>query len=310
MNIVFFGTPEFSCEFLNALSKDKDIHISAVITQPDKPVGRKKIMTPSPVKVLSRENNIPVFTPKNLKDTDFIEQLTSLKPDLFIIVAYGKILPKSILDIPMYGNINVHPSLLPKYRGPSPVQSAIAAGERQTGVSIMLIDEKMDHGPILAQKTIKISSTDDTESLLRKSSDIGAPMLIESIKQLISGDLTPTKQEHDKATFCKLIKKEDGRIDWNESAAIIYAKSRAYTPWPGIYTNWSGKTLKLHSIMISDESITNVEPGKIVIEGGKVFIGTSTQPIEVLELQLEGKKRMPAKAFISGHSEIDSQIVS
>ncbi len=309
MNIVFFGTPDFSKKFLESLHADEDIFVSAVVTQPDKPVGRKKILTPSPVKVFAEDKSISVFEPEKLRNPEFINHIQDLKPDLFIIVAYGKIIPQKLLDIPKYGNINVHPSLLPKYRGPSPVQAAIAAGDKETGVSIMLIDEKMDHGPILMQKTIEISDQDDTMSILNSSAEIGAPMLVESMKRFVAGDLIPKEQNHDEATFCKLIKKEDGNVNWNNSAELIDAQLRAYRPWPGIYTKWNSKMLKLHSIEIARDSNLTLSPGEVKVSDGQIYIGTSTYPVEITELQIEGKQKMPAKAFIAGYSKIEGSVL-
>jgi methionyl-tRNA formyltransferase len=305
INVVYFGTPEFSTYFLKALHADEDIFVSGLITQPDKPVGRGKIMTPSSTKLFAQKHDIPVFEPTKLKDPNFINEIKKLNADFFVIVAYGKIIPQEILDLSKSGNINVHPSLLPKYRGPSPVQAAIAAGDTETGVSIMLIDAKMDHGPVLMQKTMTIDHNDDTNSMLRKAVDLGTPMLIKSIKKLYKDDITPKEQNHDKATFCKMIKKEDGRINWSESAEIIEAKSRAYQPWPGMFTIWSDKTLKLNSIIIASEAKQSLAPGEVKINDNRLLIGTSTNPIEILEIQPEGKQKMPAAAFIQGYSNID-----
>ena len=306
MNIVFFGTPEFAREFLAALNADEDISVLGVVTQPDKPVGRKKILTAPPVKEFAIKNNIEAFQPEKLKDKDFQSKIRNLKPDAFVIVAYGMIIPQEVLDIPSLGNINVHPSKLPKYRGPSPMQATIAAGDAETAVSIMLIDEKMDHGPILAQTLIKIDKTETIETLQKKVVDVGAPLLIDSIKRFGAGDLEPKEQDYSQATFCKLLSKEDGKIDWSEPAEVIERKARAYTPWPGVWSVWNDKTIKFHQILISSENM-EIEPGQVLIVDDRLLIGTGSLPIEVLELQLEGKQKTTAKNFIQGHKNINNE---
>ncbi|MCG2697598.1 methionyl-tRNA formyltransferase, partial [Candidatus Parcubacteria bacterium] len=248
INIVFFGTPDFAKEFLKVLHDDHknechnnhpqpllgkggeaSICVKAVVCQSDKPVGRKKIITLPEVKVFALENDVRVLQPTTLKDQAIVDELKSLDADLFVIVAYGKIIPQSILDIPKLGCVNVHPSLLPKYRGPSPMQSAILNQELETGVSIMLIDDKMDHGPILSQKIIKIDEQETPESLSQKVIDLGGPQLIETIKAYFQGSIKPQEQNHEQVTFCKILTREDGRINWQKSAETIHAQIRALT---------------------------------------------------------------------------------
>lgn len=302
---VFFGTPEFSQKFLEALNDDGDIFVSAVVAQPDQPVGRKKVMTAPPTIEFAKENGIPYFQPTKLREEDFKKHLQDLEPDVFVIVAYGRIIPLDVLEIPKHGAINVHPSLLPKFRGPSPIQAAISAQQEQTGVSIMLIDELMDHGPLLAQENMTIDGEDDSESMMKKAVEIGAPLLVETIKKHVAGEIEPQPQNHDDATYCRLIKKTDGEIDWNETAEEIEAKSRAYRPWPGIFTTWNGKKLKLLRVTIPTEAMESLEPGQVRIAENRLFIGTTSLTLEVLEIQPEGKSAMNAKAFINGNGEID-----
>ncbi|KKS50745.1 MAG: Methionyl-tRNA formyltransferase [Candidatus Uhrbacteria bacterium GW2011_GWA2_42_220] len=324
LNIVFFGTPEFAKEFLKVLLKDKEsgnysnhpqpllrkgggaeICIKAVVCQPDKPVGRKKMITAPEVKVFALENNIPVLQPTNFKNQSIVDELKDLEPDLFVIVAYGKLIPQSILNIPKLGCVNVHPSLLPKYRGPSPIQSAILNQETESGVSIMLIDDKMDHGPILSQEIIKIDERETPESLRQKIINLGGPQLIKTIKAYVQGSIEPQEQDHEQATFCKILTREDGRINWQHSAKAIDAQIRALTPWPGTHTIWKRgekeQTLKIHKAQISTRDI---EPGKAEIEGKQLFIGTKTTALQILELQLEGSTVANAEAFILGHRDI------
>jgi len=292
MKLVFFGTPEFSVPFLKALDEDEDLIVSAVICQPDKPVGRKKILTAPPTKQYALHHGIPVLQPASLKKDPI-----DLEVDLFIVVAYGKIIPQTILDIPKHGTINVHPSLLPKYRGPSPMQAAIANQDSQTGVSIMLLDAEMDHGPILAQELITLNGTETYPDLQATVHAVGCPLLVQTVKSYVAGNLQPKEQSHEDATFCKLLSREDGKIDWQESAEQIDAKRRAYTPWPGIWTQFDDRVLKIHQLTISDKRL---QPGEYLIEDNHLFFGTATTALEITEVQPEGKQRMSASDFLRG----------
>lgn len=308
INIVFFGTPEFATYFLEALHEDEEIFVSAVVSQPDKPVGRKKIITPPSTKQFAEKHDIPVLQPTKLRDPEFQQKLNAINPDFFVVVAYGRIIPIDLLAVPKKGAINVHPSLLPKYRGPSPIQAAIANQEKETGVTIMLMDEHMDHGPVLAQHPMPIGSDDDSDTLLRKAANIGAPLLVETIKKYATGTVEPREQEHDQATYCSLVKKEYGEIDWSQPADAIYAQFRAYKPWPGVFTFFNGKMLKLHTVrLLAEEELTeySIAPGEVNIQDNRLLIGTGTDPIEVHNIQPEGKPVMEAKAFINGNRNIN-----
>ncbi|MDP2631334.1 MAG: methionyl-tRNA formyltransferase [Candidatus Uhrbacteria bacterium] len=312
MKIVFFGTPEFSVNFLKALHADEDILVSAVVCQPDKAVGRKQILTAPPTKVFALQNNIDVIQPDDLRSSvQTVQTLKSIGADAFIVVAYGKIIPDEILQIPRLRTLNVHPSLLPKYRGPSPMQSAISAGETETGVSIMILDAKMDHGPILAQAVINLEASETIETLETKVVDVGAPLLIDALKKYATGQLEAKDQDHDKATICKLLSREDGVIDWRESAEVIERKIRAYQPWPGTSTLWNDKSLKIHRACIArahdelEEIPLNLKPGQVKIVNHKLYIGTGKEALEVLELQLESKQKMKSEAFVAGNSDIN-----
>jgi len=307
---VFFGTPEFSKEFLAALHADGDFSIEAIVCQPDKPVGRRKILTAPETKVFAQEHGIKVLQPDNLRTSDIDEELKGLDPHLFVIIAYGKIIPQKILDLPRFGTVNIHPSLLPKYRGPSPIQSTIMNQEPKTAVTIMLIDSKMDHGPILSQKKIKMSKDETSISLRKKVVEVGAPLLIKTIKKYAADKIRPKEQDHNKATFCKMLTKMDGKIDWSRSADEIDAQYRALIEWPGIYTIWKQDdremTIKVHNMRISDRKL---KPGKVQIENKKMFIGTDTDAIEILELQPENSSKMPAEAFVQGRKKINGCIL-
>lgn len=312
IKIAFFGTPEFAKNFLANLYADAQISVCAVVCQPDKPVGRKQELEAPATKIFALENKIPVFQPASLKSGIELPEA-----DLFVVVAYGKIIPQSILDIPKIGTINVHPSLLPKYRGPSPIQSVIANQDTETGVSIMLLDKEMDHGPILAQTKIKLDRTETPETLRLKVVEIGAPLLISSIKNYIAGNLKPVEQDHGKATICKLLKREDGIINWNDPADKINAQIRAYTPWPGTSTKWNDKTLKIHRASVgaglpvpsTGGETPPLRQGEVRIIDNKLFIGTGSNALEILELQLEGKQKMNAQTFINGFSNINGAML-
>jgi methionyl-tRNA formyltransferase len=305
--IIFMGTPDFGMPVLKYLISDTNV--VAVVTQPDKKVGRSQTLTPPPIKQFATEKNIEVLQPEKVKgNSDFVKQIKDLKPDLVIVVAYGFILPKEILDIPKFGVINIHASLLPKYRGASPIQSAILNGDQETGVSLMLLDELMDHGAILAQKKVKILPYDDFKTLHDKLATLGTELLSETLSDYLSGKKQPKKQKDSDATYCQLIKKEDGKIDWNKSAEEIERQVRAFNPWPSAFTNWEGKNLK-----ILKSEVINVD-GKYVI--GEVFkykdglaIKCAQGELELIELQLEGKNKMSAKEFINGHPKIINSIL-
>ena len=307
---VFFGTPEFAKKFLVELHADEDFSVQGVVCQPDKPVGRKKILTAPETKVFALDNSIKVYQPDNLRTSDLSEDLKKLDADLFVIIAYGKIIPQEILDIPKLGTINVHPSLLPKYRGPSPIQSTILNQEPQTAVTIMLVDDKMDHGPMISQSSITLDVDETSISLRNKVTEVGAPLLIKTIKKYADGEMEPREQNHDEATFCKMLTKADGKINWQKSAEVIDAQYRALIEWPGIYTTWMRNkqttTIKIHDLEISKREI---EPGIVEIVDERMFIGTKTKALEVTKLQPANSSIMSAKAFIQGHKEIHRSLL-
>lgn len=311
MNVIFFGTPEFAKDFLVALEEDRDIFVSAVVTRSDKRVGRKQVLTPAPTKIYAAENKIPVFQPDKLSDPKFIKQMQKLKPDIFVVIAYGKLIPQKALDIPRLGTINVHPSKLPKYRGPSPMQAAILAGDDETAVSIMQVDAEMDHGPVLKQGLIKLAKNESIASLTKKVVKVGIPLLIEALHETIEGTAKPIEQDHEQATFCKMISKDDGRVNWSRPADEIERQFRAYTLWPGIWTKLDGKTIKLHSILPLPEGelegVGALEPGQISTSNKRILVGTKSNPIQILELQPEGKQPMDAKSFLNGNQDLDGK---
>ena len=300
------GTPDFAASFLQALIQN-EYHVISVFTQPDKPQGREQETVFSPVKTIAVANKIPVEQPVKITESE-IEKLKELKPDLIIVAAYGRILPKAFLDVPGFGCINVHPSLLPKYRGASPIQNAILNGETETGISIMLMDAGMDTGPILSQKSHPIDPNDTTITLEQKLSIEAVPLLMETIPLFIKRKIEPREQDSNEATLCELIEREDGRIFWNQSAERIYNRYRAFTPWPGIFTYWKktadGMPLRLKLITISHQknnpAITRPY-GEVFEVGEKIGISTDLGIIFPESVQLEGKDTVSIQDFVRGY---------
>lgn len=254
IKVVFLGTPEFSIKPLEALI-NAGYQIIGVITAPDKPIGRKQILTPPPVKVLAEKNNLPVYQPKD--KNELLEIMEKIRPDLAVVAAFGMIFTKEILEIPKYGFLNIHASLLPRWRGASPIQSAILAGDKETGITVMVLNEKMDEGPILTNSKLEIRNSKlTTEELSKELSKLGAELLIETVPKWINGEIKPLEQGNSKATYCKKITKEDGLIDLNnESPEIIERKIRAFTPWPGAYIFSNGKRLIITQAEIKNTSL-------------------------------------------------------
>lgn len=308
MDYIFFGTPKFAETILKGLLKNGH-KPACVVTAPDKPVGRKQEITPPPVKVLAEKEGVPVLQP-NKFDENVKKELKKNKPDLFIVAAYGKILSKDILDIPKHGSLNVHPSLLPKYRGPSPIHYAILEGDTVTGTTIMLMDEKMDHGPILAQEKLKIDQTDTTATLTDKLADHGISVLSKIIDPYISGAITPKEQDHTDASYTHIIEKSDGHINWNNSASFIERQSRALTPWPGVFTYWNDKRMKITSVNIAKDVGGIVKPGEVIRHNNETLaIGTKQGIVIPGKLQIEGKKEQDAEKFLDGYPDIIGSIL-
>ena len=304
MNIVFMGTPDFAGESLKALYNEK-YNISAVFTKPDMPVGRKHIMTPPEVKVIANELNIPVFQPTTLKDGEALKILQQLNPDLIVVVAYGKILPKEILDLPKYGCINVHASLLPKYRGASPIQWAIVSGEKVTGVSTMYLNEGMDTGDILLTEQTEIGENETAETLWDRLAVLGASLLIKTVKGLEENTITPIKQDETQATYAPIIKKSDGLIDWSKSAYEINSKIRGLHNWPVAFTKLGGKMLKIFSADILEKS---GKAGEVLESKNEFIVACGKNALKINELQLEGSKRMKTEDFLRG-KKIDEKFL-
>ncbi len=298
MRIIFMGTPEFAVPSLKALTESHD-EVVAVVCQPDKPVGRKKELTKPPVKIFAESQNIPVLQPEKIRNNEeFLESLKKLEPDLICVAAYGKILPKSILDLPGHGCINVHSSLLPKYRGAAPINWAVINGEATTGVTTMLMDEGMDTGDILLNEEITINPDDTSQTLTESLSELGASLLIKTIEQLKTEGLKPVKQDDSKATTAPILKKEHGLICWSKTAEQIRNQIRGLLPWPVAYTELQGKMLKIYDAEISGESAS---AGSVILaDKNGLIVGCGKKSLNLLEVQLEGNKRMDARSFVAG----------
>lgn len=298
--IVFFGTPLFAVPALQALVRSKE-EIVAAVTQPDRGRGRGRKVLPPPVKEVALHWGIPVFQPETMKDPTLENILRELHPDLFVVVAFGKILPTRLLAIPSRGAINVHASLLPRYRGASPIAWAILQGERITGVTTMLMDEGMDTGPILLQRTVAIEENETAETLHDKLASAGAALLLETLEGMKRGVVVPLDQDDRQATYAPLLSKEDGRIDWTKEAREIDRKVRAFHPWPGAFTYWNGRLFKVCRGSIGRDGGRGA-PGTVVWVGADfIEVETGKETYRVEEVQLEGKRRMSVREFLCGH---------
>jgi len=299
MKYIFFGTPKFAAIVLEKLINAGYIP-EAVICNPDEPIGRKQILTSPPTKILARKYGINILQPEIL--ANYKLQITNHKPDLAIVAAYGKILPKEILEIPKHGFINIHGSLLPKYRGASPIQSAILNGDKETGITIMKVDEEIDHGPIISNVKIQISDDDTYEILSQKLAVTGAELLTKVIPDYIYGKIEPVAQDHSKATYTKIIKKEDGKIDWSKSAEEIERMTRAFYPWPTAWAIWNNKILKIIRADITGGN--NHEIGQIFLTNKKeLAVKCGSGSLIIKKMQLEGGKILSAKEFLNGHKD-------
>jgi methionyl-tRNA formyltransferase len=297
LRIVFMGTPDFAVPCLQTLL-DSPHSVVGVFTQPDKPQGRKMVLTPPPVKVLAAENGVPVFQPEKMKDPATLEQLKILAPDLIVVVAYGRILPRAVLELPRYGCINVHASLLPKYRGAAPIQWAILDGETETGVTIMQMDAGLDTGDMLLVKKTPIDPEETAEMLFERLSALGAQALAEILPRL--DDLHPVPQPTGDFGYAKMISKSMSPLDWNHSAAQLHDQVRGLYSWPCATTTIGGKTVKVLSARLSDQKGST--PGAVIESKGKLVVACGDGGgLELLTVQPQGKKAMDAKAFLAGH---------
>jgi methionyl-tRNA formyltransferase len=305
MNLVFAGTPRFAVPTLEKLV-DAGFHVRLVVTQPDRPKGRGMELTASPVKESAERLGIRVLQPDKIKENpEFRGALTEIKPDAVIVVGYGRIIPQWMIDLPVLGNLNVHASLLPKYRGAAPIQWAIAHGESVTGVSTMRIDAGLDTGPILLQRQLPIADEDTAETLAPKLASLGAGLMVDTLRGLREGSVVARPQNHELATLAPILKKEDGEIDFHRSAKEIWNRLRGFQPWPGAFTRFRGKNLH---ICAARPMKTKLKIGTIRMSGNLPMVGCAGgTALELIEVQVEGKKRMTAQDFVNGYQPTDGE---
>jgi methionyl-tRNA formyltransferase len=314
MKIVFMGTPDFAVGALQAII-DAGHQVMAVVTQPDKPKGRGKEMQMTPVKACALAHQIPVFQPVRIKEPEAVEMLRGYEADIFVVAAFGQILSEEILDMPKYGCVNIHASLLPKYRGAGPIQWAIINGEKKTGVTIMQMDKGLDTGDMLFTKEVDIDERETGDSLHDKLAKAGAELIVEALPKIEAGELSPIKQNDEDSCYAKMLQKSMGKIDWTQDAYKLDCLIRGLLSWPGAYTSYHGKTLKIWEEEVAKEQTIGVElteavPGTIVGVGkDAVYVKTGNGVLKLLSLQLEGKKRMPVKDFLLGcHMQVGERL--
>ncbi len=296
--VVFMGTPDFAVPALQRLIAHYTV--IGVVTQPDRPAGRKRQVQMSPVKQVALAADIPVFQPEKLRRPEAIEELKQWQPDLYVVAAFGQILPQAVLDIPPHGSINIHASLLPRWRGAAPIQAVIRAGDAATGITIMRMDAGLDTGPILSQRAIALAPDETGQSLHDKLAELGGDLLIETLPGYLSGDLLPQPQDDSLMTLAPRIKKEEGHIDWTQPAAQIERTMRAFTPWPGTFTYWDDQQLK---ILAGHVSAGAAAPGQVVASGDLAAIGTGDGLFIPDRLQLEGRKPVMLVEFLRGYPQ-------
>lgn len=314
---IFFGTPEFAVPTLEKIITLPYLDLRLVITQPNKPVGRQQILTAPPIKVLAQKNKLPILQPEKIKTEAFETQFRQLNPEVIILVAYGKIIPKNLLAISKYGWLNLHASLLPKFRGASPIQFAILTGAKDTGVTLMKMDEGMDTGPIIAQEKLAIAPEETSQTLHDKLSRLSAEALEKNLLAYLEGKLKPKPQDNSQATSTKIIEKADGKINWQKPAIEIERQIRAFTPWPGAWCFWPRnqraeqkeltnsaieQRLKIIKAKVSSDSV-KLPPGQTKKSGESVIVGCGQGNLELQTTQLEGKKEIVTRDFLKGYPE-------
>ncbi|MEW6682960.1 MAG: methionyl-tRNA formyltransferase [Nitrospirota bacterium] len=299
MRVIFMGTPGFalpSLEVLQARGED----LIAVVTQPDRPQGRGRVLTPSPIKVAALRSGIPVQQPEKVRHPEFLDWCRGAAPDLIVVVAFGQILPKALLDIPRQGCINVHASLLPKYRGAAPIAWAIIRGETETGITTIQMDPGMDTGPMLVRRSLMIRPDDTAGTLGERLSQLGAQTLNETLDALKAARLSPTPQDSSQATLAPMLKKEDGRINWTQSAAAIDALVRGLDPWPSAWTEYAGETWRIWKVRVQPE------PGEAGVvlraDGTGITVGAGEGSVLITQLQTPGKRKLAAREYLAGHA--------
>lgn len=305
---IFIGTPDFGILSLKELIKDNQFDVVAVITQPDMHVGRKQILTPPPVKEVAQNYSLPVLQPKNI--SKITKDIKKLRPDLIVVIAYVQIIPEKILKIPKFGCINLHASLLPKYRGAAVIQAPILNGDKETGITIMKLDKGLDTGPILAQAVLNIKPNETAGTLYDKLSQLGSEQLITTLKKYIAGRIKPREQDESRAGYIGQIKKKDGLIDWSREAVEIERKIRAMTPWPSAWAYWNNKMIKILQVQQKSLEINSYKPGKTFLYNGGLAVQCGKDALIIKKLQLEGKKEMTSEEFSRGQKDFIGTVLS
>jgi len=304
--VVFMGTPEFALPALAILSERYEL--VGVYTQPDKPAGRGQHLTPPPIKQWAQKHGLPVFQPRTLRDESAQAQLAELKPEVIVVAAYGLLLPKFVLDLPPHGCINVHASLLPKYRGAAPIPAAILHGESRTGITLMRMDEGLDTGPIIAQDSIPIEPDYTTGDVAVWLALLGAQLIAETLPRWIAGEITPQLQDESQATFAPKLHKEEGRLDWSRSAIELDRRVRAFSPWPGTFTTWNGRSLRVLSVQVTGQDAQGT-PGMVVKDEKEIGVVTGDGLLRLREVQPEGKRAMSAADFARGQPSFTGSVL-
>ena len=308
MKIIYMGTPDFAVPCLERLIKD-GYDVCLAVTQPDKARGRKMILTPPPVKVTAEKNGVEVFQPVTLKSDEAYDKLKSYNPDFIVVAAYGKILPKRILDIPKYACINVHGSLLPKYRGAAPIQRAVIDGMKTSGVTTMLMGEGLDTGDMLLKYETDIGENETAGELFDRLAEASPDLLVKTLEDFALSKITPEKQDESKATYASMLSKDEALIDWNEPSDIIHNKIRGMSPWPVAFTHYDGKKLKIYQSEKTDKS-TSALPGTVSADKNSIYVSCSDgKLLKILSLQAEGAKRLDAKQFSAGHRDLNGCVL-
>ncbi len=309
LRIAFMGTPDFTVPTLEDLM-NRGHDLVGVFTQPDRPAGRGRRLRPSPVKAYAEKRDLPVFQPASLRrDQDACALIADMEPDAIVVAAYGLFLPSVVLETPRYGCLNIHPSLLPRHRGPSPVISAILDGDDTSGVTVMLLDEGMDTGPVLAQERTRIGSDETAVALTHRLFILGAKLLVDTLDRWVHAEITPSAQDDEQATVTRLLKREDGRLNWAEPSDTIERRIRAFTPWPGTFTSWGGRTLKI----VRGRSVAEVvdsAPGKVsALPDDRIVVATGSNALELLEVQVEGRAKANAADFARGQHDFIGSVL-
>lgn len=304
MNIVFMGTPAFAVPSLRMLLKE-GYNVVAVVTQPDRPQGRKKVLTPTPVKEVALEFGLPVLQPQRMRSPEAVEQLAVYKPDLIVTAAYGQILPKAVLDMPQFGCVNIHGSLLPKYRGGAPIQRSIINGESITGITLMYMAEGLDTGDMISQIGVPIEDYDTSGSMFEKLSEVGASLLQRELPQLLEGHVTPIPQNDEESTYAPNLKREDEKIDWNRSSRDIYNQIRGLVPFSGAFTIWEDEVFKVWEALLPTESpvecTSSAVPGTVLqLSSEFIEVATANGSLRLTKVQPSGKKVLEADSFLRG----------